>query len=86
MLDARIISDMQEISMPFPMTKLCDGGERGGTWYVWGTKALLIRELDEDDLQVTEYQGYGEEHFLNYMRAQTPAEYNRMKNLLQTDY
>ena len=66
-LDSRLISDLAEVSIPFPMRKICESEEQGGAWYVFGTKCILIREYDQDLLMVREYKSHGDEHFNSYM-------------------
>ena len=68
-LDSRIVNDLQEISLPFPLRKIAVNSEGGGAWYVFGTKLLLIREYDEDLLMIREYKSHSDEHFNAYIES-----------------
>lgn len=86
MVDARIIEDLNDISLPFPMQKFCPDKENDGAWYVFGTKAVLVREYDEDVLMLREYKSYSDEHFKSYVGAQVEAEWKHIQMLLQTTF
>jgi len=81
-LDSRVIQDLSEVSLPFPMTKIAKDTEQGGSWYIFGTKCLLVREYDDDFLMVREFGSYSDEHFNAYISAQCEAEWLHVQSLL----
>ena len=77
-LDSRIVNDLQEISLPFPLRKIAVNSEGGGAWYVFGTKLLLIREYDEDLLMIREYKSHSDEHFNAYIESNGESQWQKM--------
>jgi len=87
-LDARIVENLQETSLPFPLRKLAinNDQEEGGAWYIFGTRLVLIREYDEDVLQLQEYKSSAPEELMAYLGGQQESEWNKIQNLLRTKF
>lgn len=86
LVDSRVVEDLKGISVPFPIQKFCEDNEKGGNWYVFGTKAVLVREVDQEHLMVREYMTQDDNEFRNYILAKVESEYREIKRLLQTSF
>ena len=86
MLDSRLATDMKSVSLPFPLIKLCDDQEQGGSWYLLGTQLILVRPYDDDLLMVREFNAYSDEHFNSYMATKVESEYEKIKSMLRTSH
>ena len=87
-LDSRIVADLQEASVPFPIRKLRENAntEEGGAWYIFGTRLVLIREYDEDTLMLKEYKSASNQSFEAYVAGETESEWNKIQNLLRSRF
>ena len=68
------------------MTKLFVDNDMGGSWYVFGTKCILVREYDDDLLWLREYKSEGDEHFNVWMETQRDVQKRHMQMLLRTSF
>ena len=79
-MDSRIVADLQEASLPFPLRKLAENPNKdeGGAWYIFGTRMVLIREYDDDRLMLKEYRSASDQDFEAYLADQTETEWNKI--------
>ena len=84
-LDSRLITELEEVSIPFPIIKIGPDAKQGGSHYVFGTKCVLIRELDEDQLMVREYKTESDTLFSIYAANQSEQEWKQIQEILRTN-
>ena len=84
-MDSRLVADLQEYSIPFPVRKIARHPEEGA-WYVFGTKLLQIREYDDDLLSVKEYMSHSDESFPSYISINMETMLQDMQQKLRTTH
>ena len=87
-LDSRIVENLQEASIPFPIRKMMKNRdeEEGGAWYIFGTRLVLIREYDDETLMLKEYKSASDQSFDAYIASETEPEWRKIQNLLRTRF